>query len=91
MKHNSYFDGKVQSLGINTEDGFATVGVILPGRYTFSTEKNEKMVIVAGSMKVKLPDNTLHEFKKDESFNVPAGKSFDIEATGEVAYICYYN
>jgi uncharacterized protein YaiE (UPF0345 family) len=37
IKHSTYFDGKVQSLGINTEQGYATVGVIEPGKYTFST------------------------------------------------------
>jgi hypothetical protein len=28
MKHNVYYDGRVQSLGLNTEEGSATVGVI---------------------------------------------------------------
>lgn len=38
MKHNSYFAGKVQSLGINTSEGYATFGVIEPGQYTFATD-----------------------------------------------------
>ena len=36
MKHNSYFDGKVQSLAVNTSEGPATAGVIEPGKYTQS-------------------------------------------------------
>ena len=55
MKHNTYFDGKVQSLGVNTPDGYATVGVMEPGNYTFKTDCEEHMIIVAGSMKVKMP------------------------------------
>ncbi len=52
MKHNLYFEGKVQSLEINTPEGYATVGVIEPGKYTFSTDSEEHLFIVAGSMKV---------------------------------------
>ena len=41
MKHNIYFDGKVQSLGLTTEEGNATVGVISQGTFTFSTSSEE--------------------------------------------------
>ena len=37
MKHNSYFEGKVQSLALREHDGPATIGVIEPGSYSFST------------------------------------------------------
>ena len=55
MKHNSYFDGKVQSLGLNTTEGYATVGVIEPGQYNFKTDAEERVQIVAGRLKAKLP------------------------------------
>lgn len=44
IKHNTYFDGKVQSLGINTAEGYATLGVMEPGAYTFSTSSEEHMI-----------------------------------------------
>jgi purine/pyrimidine-nucleoside phosphorylase len=90
MKHNSYFEGKVQSLGINTPEGYATVGVIEPGQYTFSTDSEERMSIVAGSMKVRLPDKSWQTVGKNETFVVPPHVSFDIDAAADVAYICYY-
>ncbi|MCX7028185.1 MAG: pyrimidine/purine nucleoside phosphorylase [Spirochaetes bacterium] len=55
MKHNSYFEGKVQSLGIDEREGYATLGVIKAGRYSFSTSSEERISIVSGAMKVKLP------------------------------------
>lgn len=91
MKHNIYFEGKVQSLGLATPEGPATVGVIEPGKYTFSTEKEERMSIVAGAMKVKLPGSTdWHTAEAGDTFTIPAGKSFDVDAAVDTAYICYY-
>jgi len=90
MKHNSYFEGKVQSLAINTSEGNATVGVIEPGSYTFSTDSEEHMTIVAGSMKVRLPGRDWQQFAKNETFIAPPQASFDIEAAADAAYICYY-
>jgi len=90
IKHNTYFDGKVQSLGINTAEGYATLGVMEPGAYTFSTSSEEHMIIVEGSMKVKLPGKEWQEFSKNEKIIVEKDTSFDIDAAIEVGYICYY-
>ena len=53
MKHNSYFDGKVQSLALNTPEGPATAGVIEPGKYTFKTDSEERMQVIAGAFEGK--------------------------------------
>jgi len=90
MKHNVYFDGKVQSLSLETADGSATVGVITPGKYTFSTSTEEKMVITSGVLNVKLPDADWNKLKGGEQFIVQANASFDVEAEKDVSYICYY-
>ncbi len=90
MKHNVYFEGKVQSLGLTTAEGTATVGVILPGKFTFSTSSEERMVILSGTLKVKLPGKDWVAMKKDIEFIVPAKASFDVEAEADVSYICYY-
>ncbi len=91
MKHNTYFEGRVQSLSLATPEGHATVGVIEPGKYTFSTEKEERLSIVAGAMKVKLPGSPdWHTVEAGDTFAVPAGKSFDVDAGADTAYICYY-
>jgi purine/pyrimidine-nucleoside phosphorylase len=90
MKHSSYFDGKVQSLELMTADGRATVGVIDPGSYSFPTSTRERIVLVEGSMKVRLPGSGWQTLLKGEEVVVRAGVSFDIEATEQVAYVCYY-
>lgn len=90
MKHSVYFGGKVQSLGINTPDGYATVGVMENGKYTFSTAKEETMMITAGTLKAKLPGKDWAVFNQGSRFTVPPNESFDVETSGETAYICYY-
>ena len=85
-----YFDGKVQSLGLETTDGKATVGVMKKGTYQFSTSSTERMVIVTGVMKVSLADNTWKDYMANEHFDVAAGAKFDIVCDNDVAYICYY-
>jgi uncharacterized protein YaiE (UPF0345 family) len=90
MKHNSYFDGKVQSLAVNTSEGPATVGVIEPGKYTFKTDSEERMQVVAGTLKAKLPGAAWQTFARGQFFVVPAHASFDVEAAADVAYLCHY-
>jgi purine/pyrimidine-nucleoside phosphorylase len=90
MKHNTYFDGKVQSLGVNTPQGYATVGVMEPGQYTFKTDCEEHIIVIAGSMKVKLPDGQSRQASAKDEFIVPPNVSFQVDASADVAYICYY-
>ena len=90
MKHSSYFDGKVQSLGLNTTEGYATTGVIEPGKYTFKTDSVEHMHVVAGTLKAKLPGGAWQTYSQGQLFVVPAKASFDVEANADVAYLCYY-
>ena len=90
MKHNSYFEGKVQSLAVATSDGPATVGVIEAGQYSFGTESEEHMHVVAGVLKAKLPQGEWKNYQKGEFFIVPPHVKFEVEAVGDVAYLCYY-
>jgi len=90
MKHNVYFEGRVQSLSLDTQYGTATVGVITPGTYTFSTVSQEKMVITSGSLNVKLPGESWKTVKAGNEFFIQANASFDVKAIRDVSYICYY-
>ena len=83
MKHNIYFDGKVQSLGLDTEEGYATVGVITEGRYTFSAEYEEHVVIVSGQLRVRLPGREWKVVRTGEKYVVPRSSSFDVEAISD--------
>jgi uncharacterized protein YaiE (UPF0345 family) len=90
VPHNVYFEGKVQSLGLQTELGKATLGVMKKGSYTFSTSSPEKMIVISGVMKVKLTD-AFKEYSAQEAFEVASGASFDVECDSDVAYLCYYS
>lgn len=90
ISHNTYFEGKVQSLGIATDKGPATVGVMKQGTYTFNTASPETMVVVAGILHAKLSGGEWISYKKDDAFDVPANSSFEVKCDADVAYICYY-
>jgi purine/pyrimidine-nucleoside phosphorylase len=90
MDHNVYFEGKVQSLSMETEQGRATVGVISPGKYAFSTSTQERMVVTSGVLGVKFPGADWRIFGPNQEFVVDARASFEVEASQDVSYICYY-
>ncbi|WP_316834852.1 pyrimidine/purine nucleoside phosphorylase [Pedobacter nutrimenti] len=90
LPHHSYFDGKVQSLGLETEHGKATVGVMKAGTYEFSTSSPEKMVVITGILKVKLPNEDWTAYKAQEEFEIAAGNKFDVICDTDASYICYY-
>lgn len=91
IQHNSYFDGAVQSLALQTPKGKATVGVMKPGQYTFSTSSAEEMVIVTGVLEVSFDGgSTFNNYVANMQFDVAANSSFDVRCTDDVAYICYY-
>ncbi len=91
-KANVYFDGKVTSRTVIFENGEKkTLGIMLPGTYTFSTGDKEIMEVLGGSMDVKLPgsDNFV-TYKEGESFTVPENSSFDLVIKEVSDYCCSY-
>lgn len=91
-KANLYFDGQVTSRTVNFADGtHKTLGIMMPGEYTFGTEAAELMEIMAGKCEVKLAGETeFKEIKGGESFNVDANSSFDIKVIEITDYCCSY-
>ncbi|MDD3608495.1 MAG: pyrimidine/purine nucleoside phosphorylase [Halothiobacillaceae bacterium] len=92
FKINEYFEGKVKSIGFQTESLPATVGVMAPGEYVFSTSRKETMKIISGAMRVRLPGSeTWTRYGEGESFEVPAEAKFDVALDGQTAYLCLYH
>jgi purine/pyrimidine-nucleoside phosphorylase len=88
---NEYFDGNVKSIAFQTKTLPATVGVMVPGEYTFNTSKKEVVTVVSGCLTVKLPDaEDWVEYHPQSSFEVSANKSFDLKVTEDTAYLCTY-
>ena len=72
-------DSSVQSLGI-----------MLPGNYTFGTAEAEIMEILSGELEIKLPNENWKTLNTPETFNVPANSSFDLKITTVTDYCCSY-
>ena len=88
---NECFDGQVKSIGFQTADLPATVGVMAVGEYTFDTSQRETMQVVSGSLTVKLPGtDSWQEFLSGDSFIVDANLAFDLKVSIETAYFCTY-
>ncbi len=89
---NIYYDGKVTSRSIVLEDGSVqSLGIMLPGEYTFGTQQAEIMEMMSGELEIRLPGET--EFKRlntPETFNVPANSSFDLKIHTVTDYCCSY-
>lgn len=89
---NIYFDGNVTSRAVTFTDGsLKTLGIMMPGEYTFGTEKAEIMDILAGELTYRLQGSEHWlSISGGESFNVPATSSFDLKVTALVDYCCSY-
>jgi purine/pyrimidine-nucleoside phosphorylase len=91
LKHNAYFDGKVQSIGFERNGRRATAGVIDPGTFHFGTEAAERMTVVSGELWVKLAgEEDFRPYAAGTVFEVPAHSGFDVRATAPAAYLCEF-
>lgn len=91
-KANVYYEGKVTSRTVLFADGTKkTLGIILPGSYSFGTADKEHMEILGGVLKALLPGETVwRSFAEGEAFDVPANSRFACEAEGVCDYCCSY-
>jgi len=88
---NIYYDGKVTSRTLEFNDGtIKSLGIMLPGEYTFGTNDAEIMEILSGELDIKLPNEEWKTLSTPESFNVPANSSFDLKIKTVTDYCCSY-
>ncbi len=89
---NLYFDGQVSSRTIRFGDGSEkTLGIMLPGTYTFNTADKEIMEIQQGVLEVELPNT--EQFKTvvaGDSFEVPANSKFTVKVMETTDYCCSF-
>jgi uncharacterized protein YaiE (UPF0345 family) len=91
LKHNTYFDGKVQSVGFERNGRKATAGVIDVGEFHFGTDAAERMTIVSGELWAKLPqESAFRAYPAGTAFEVPGKSGFDVKAAAPVAYLCEF-
>ena len=88
---NSYFDGKVTSRTVIFGDGEKkTLGIMLPGEYTFGTDTKEIMEIMQGEFELQLPDKGWQHVKAPFTFEVPANSKFSLKVASLTDYCCSY-
>lgn len=89
---NVYFDGMVSSRTIEFSDGSTkTLGLMLPGDYTFNTGKPEVMEITSGDVSYCLAgEDSWNEVKGGGTFSVPGNSSFQIKVKTITDYVCSF-
>ena len=88
---NIYYDGKVTSRTVNLSDGTTqSLGIMMPGEYTFGTNEAEIMEMMSGDLEIKLPNEEWKTLSTPETFSVPANSSFDLKIKTVTDYCCSY-
>jgi len=91
FKTNQYFDGKVVSIGLESTEGTATVGVMAAGEYVFGTSTVEVMTVISGALIIQQPNESEWKtYKKFESFVVAKDVKFKVKCTEDTPYLCLY-
>ena len=91
FKTNQYFDGKVVSIGLESAEGTATVGVMAAGEYEFGTATIEIMTIISGTLSILQHGETEWKtYNKFESFEVAKDVKFKVKCTEDTPYLCLY-
>jgi hypothetical protein len=91
LTHNSYFEGKVQSVGFERHGRKATVGVIAPGEYTFNTGAPERMTVVSGELFARgAGEAEWRAYPAGTAFEVRGASSFAVKASEPSAYLCEF-
>lgn len=91
FKTNQYFDGKVVSIGLESAEGTATLGVMVAGEYEFGTRTIEVMTVISGQLIIQQPGETEWKtYKKFESFVVAKNVKFKLKCSEDTPYLCLY-
>ena len=91
LKHNVYFEGKVQSVGFERNGRRQTAGVIDAGEFHFGTDAPERMTVVSGELTVKIDGTSEWKtYATGTAFEVGQKSGFDVRATSPTAYLCEF-
>jgi purine/pyrimidine-nucleoside phosphorylase len=91
LKHNTYFEGLVQSVGFERHGRRQSAGVIDTGEFHFGTDAPERMTVVSGELEAKLPGRSdWQRFPAGTAFEIPGKSGFDVRAAAPSAYLCEF-
>ena len=90
IKVNEYLEGKVKSLGFELDGIPYTVGALLPGEYSFDTEKEEHLTVTLGEFEIRPPASDWKTAKVGDTVVIPAQAKFDLKVLKTASYVCAY-
>lgn len=91
LTHNSYFEGKVQSVGFERNGRRQTVGVIDAGEHYFNTDAAERMTVISGELEIRVAGaEAFRCYPAGTAFEVPAQSGFAVRAAAATAYLCEF-
>jgi uncharacterized protein YaiE (UPF0345 family) len=91
LKHNSYFEGGVQSVGFERNGRKLTAGVIDTGEFHFGTDAPERMSVVSGELFVKKDGaKEWRSYPAGTAFEIAGKSGFDVRAEAPAAYVCEF-
>jgi uncharacterized protein YaiE (UPF0345 family) len=91
LKHNSYFEGRVQSVGYERHGRRFTAGVIAAGEFHFGTDAPERMSVTSGELWVRVDGQTeFRTYPAGTQFEVAGKSGFDVRAEHPAAYLCEF-
>ena len=90
IKVNEYLEGRVKSLGFEIDDVPYTAGVLLPGEYSFDTEKEEHLTVTVGEFELRPPGSDWKIAKIGDTVVIPAKSKFDLKVSKPASYVCAY-
>jgi hypothetical protein len=91
LKHNSYFDGRVQSVGFERNGRRHTIGAVAPGEFHFDLDGPERMTVISGELAVRISGTQAwRTYPTGTSFELPRKCGVDFRAEAPAAYLCEY-
>jgi uncharacterized protein YaiE (UPF0345 family) len=91
LKHNSYFEGRVQSVGYERHGRRFTAGVIAAGEFHFGTDAPERMSVTSGELWVRVDGQAeFRSYPAGTQFEVAGKSGFDVRAEHPAAYLCEF-
>lgn len=91
LKHNTYFEGKVQSIGFERHGRRMTAGVVDRGEYHFDTDAPERMNVCSGELVVRLAAaREWQRYPAGTAFEIPGKSGFDVQVAEPSAYVCEF-
>ena len=90
LKHNTFFEGNVQSIEHNRNGRRMTVGVVDKGEFHFDARAPERMTVVGGELQMRFAGGEWRRYAAGTYFEVPANTGFDVRADEPSAYLCEF-